>query len=197
MGLIPSTVIPAGTTIGGDPASTIVVVKDFLGEVDCQTDKGATAVATAEWSAELYYWADPTNDEIRNGTYVNIELGSDNGTADPLASINATGNNPMVIEFPDTGPSPDPLGHPNDVHLFPLTHTHGAGEHTHAGFLDPARGWSSTSDQEEEESPDGRIARAGISQALQLRTVPLDSGTSDSFLTVSVGAVNCSAEDQR
>ena len=196
MGLFPSFGIgDDGDTGEGDP---VLLIDDFESEVACESEPTGTATADAGWSARLLYWAadtapfvdpaNPTPDELTDGDYVEVLLGSEEAT-DPLALLGPNGTNPVVIQGIDEE---------SDVYLFPFTHDPGVGpSHDHLGFLDPTGGLSSTVSEEETVDADNRVVSASVNQAINIKTVPVSSTDDDSFMTISVGSLSCSANDQR
>lgn len=201
MRLLPTTAIVQAAGTFADETS-VILVEDFVANVDCTVAANpASSAGDASWSADLYYWSDTTNNEELDGSYKLIQLGS--GVAsDPLAAITPDPDaNPMVIEFVD--PLADPLGHEQDVYLFPVTHDHGVDaegnpvSHDHPGYLHLNSGWSSSGTVSETVADEGRTVDAAINQVLRLKTAPLSSASADSFISVSVGSMSCTSDDQR
>ena len=174
-----------GVSGDGDP---VLIVDDFQSEVACESDPTGTATAEATWSATLSYWAaDTTTPNPNDGDYIEVSLGSEE-TTDPLAAFGPTTNNPVVIQ----GATEE-----DDIYLFPFTHDPIGPDHDHLGFLDPVSGWSSTVAEEESVDGDNRVVSAAITQAISIKTVPVATSDPDSFMTVSIGSLSCSANDQR
>lgn len=193
------------TTFAGGP---LVLIEDFEADVDCEATANAfTADATASWSGTLRYWrADPTTGAAGYSAPVILEGPT---SADPLDGI----GNPLVFKDPDTenqvaGSSPF------DLYLFPQEHQHDTGrvddvgvpivvDHDHGGYLED---WDSlTAPSAQDDAQRGRAVSAnitgGVGGALRILSDELPprpgSGYESSALTVLIGSLECSAQDER
>lgn len=200
--LLPTDFIANDPDSGGE--SSVILIDDFTAAVRCDARASASSAAEASWSATLRVWTDTLDDGSPDGSYgVPIPLGSSDqlaaGSPDPLQQLRT--QNPLVYEVPNT--PDDPNGHPDDVYLFPVTHTHGEDgddddvTHQHPGYFDRNESFATALQVEESVSGEDRVTVASIRDAVRMTTVPLHSSSQTSRLSIALGSLSCSSEDQR
>ena len=164
------------TTHGG----AAVVIDTFTATVDCQATTNGTAVTpTATYSAVLRYWLDPLENDVADGSYVTVNLGT-SFPAESLAS--RIGNNILVS---------DSSNDTRDVYLFPRTNRE--------SLLET---WSNVTAVAPVVADQGREVSIAIEPAISLETTDIQRGTAggqvaDTSFGISVGALACNAEDRR
>lgn len=214
--------LPVSFISDNSAEGAVVELQSFTSQVTCTSTAQPAASnpdPVATWSATLRYWVD--NDSGGSGPgsgtnvghYESVALG---GAAGVTALANLKANPPLVYEAPDpidplTG-NPVPYPSKNDVYLFPVTHIHTTirdvedsdadGDtnevidvtHNHAGYLTD---WAAQGAGQTNESADGRRTSARLAQMFRLTTSPTNPSLIASVLNVTVGSMDCEAQDLR
>lgn len=169
------------STYGG----AVVVIDPFTATVDCRATTNGTAVTpTATYSATLRYWLDPLENDVEQGSYVTVTLGTSNPTESLASRIN---DNLLVIDSSNDN---------KDVYLFPTDEDDGGSQ---AHFLET---WSNVTTITPVVADQGRQVSVTIEPAITLETTDIQKGTAggqlaDTSFGISLGALACSAEDRR
>ncbi|MFN2525057.1 MAG: prepilin-type N-terminal cleavage/methylation domain-containing protein [Actinomycetota bacterium] len=196
----------------------VVNLLEFTADVSCRGagPTGSPQTPQARWQASIRYWEDPP-DRIGEppvpGGYVTPILIADADSNDTLAQIKQ--QNPMVREFLIFSVAEEEKqingSHPDDVHLFPVTHRHERQlgvdengnpiietvEHQHAGYLTD---WRMRRNLTRVSQADGRSVAASIEGALGIDTVPIqvqDPTFVPTPFNISLGDLRCEAVDFR
>lgn len=151
---------------GADYRRSIVQIQNFTASVNCNAT-GASAVATAQWSATIRYWRDGL------GFATVFVTGQANGDSDLRAVL---GVNPLLYR--------DPLGLAPDLYLFD--------EPGKKGYFVAFRFSAPTISTE-----GGLLATGEVNEAINITTVPTNPSFDESGLKISIGKLSCSALDAR
>ena len=176
--LFPVTYIPSG-------GPCLIKIDNFSSSVRCMATGLASqpAVATGTYSVTVQYYADNLKNGQNDGSYVTVGGGpitvtSGSTTAtDLLQAVKAA--NPLVY---DASPVPST----NDVNLFPFP--------GRSNFLSDWRMLTSVNTQV---TPDNKKALAQVNGAIQINTAPTNPAISETGLNLSIGNLNCAAQDNR
>lgn len=163
------------STYGG----AVVVIDPFTATVDCRATTNGTAITpTATYSATLRYWLDPLENDVEQGSYVTVPLGT--SSTENLAT--RISNNLLVI---------DSNNDTRDVYLFP--------RNNRENFLET---WSNVTTVTPVVASQGRQVSVAIEPAITLETTDIQRGSGggqvvDTSFGISIGALGCAAEDRR
>ena len=171
-----NSIFRVNSTYGG----AAVVIDPFTATVDCRaTTNGAAITPTATYSATLRYWLDPLENDVEQGSYVTVNL----GTSFPSENItNRISNNILVSDSSNDS---------RDVYLFPRPFRE--------NLLET---WSNVRTVSPVVASQGREVSVSIEPAISIETTDIQKGTgggqvADTSFGISIGALGCTAEDRR
>lgn len=181
----------------------VIQLQGFTSRVRCNSvSLGIPDIPIAEWSADLFF----TYDTAEGGTArtpVTVALSSASGT-DPLSAYRPVAttadvrdlSNPMIFEDTTSAGIQVNNSHPNDVYLFPQSHTHTGGVvHNHRGYI---QSWQSRVGVSTRVGDENDPSSASIDEVVGIATRPLVTATGTSpAIFISLGSMSCEALDQR
>lgn len=182
--LLPTTFIES---VDANAPGCVIKVSNFTSMVGCKSTAATSAPnvasATGSYSFDLSYWKDDLDDGINAGSYQTVSVSVNqsstpaNPTADLLGPIKVT--NALVYD------DPNPL---LDVYLFPRVAGGQRGYLTDWGMLRSIP--SAVTDG-------GRKTTVQLNGALQITTSPTNPAVEQTGMSISLGSLNCTAEDRR